>query len=80
VDLLNNNNLEFLNPIAELCNTRVEYIREDTKHPQFRVRTLNILGTENTINYFKEYPLLTDLNYVEECIKIKNQMNDCRTI
>ena len=99
VDLLNNNNLEFLIPIAELCNTRVEYIREDTKHPQFRVRTLNILGTENTINYFKEYPLFgtkylnykdfvaafelfkrKDLNYVEECIKIKNQMNDCRTI
>jgi hypothetical protein len=64
VDLLNNNNLEFLIPIAELCNTRVEYIREDTK------QTTKVGDSDNLKNlktYLKE---LVDESVIDNDVKV----------
>jgi hypothetical protein len=63
--LLNNNNYDFLKPVADLLLTQVKEIRTDRKHPQYRVRTTNLLGNETVINYFNKFPLFGTkyLNY-----------------
>ena len=88
-DLLNNNNYDFLKPVADLLLTQVKEIRTDRKHPQYRVRTTSLLGNENVINYFNKFPLFGTkyLNYkdwvtVFELFKRKdyNYIEECTNI
>lgn len=52
-----NNNLFFLEEIANLLITSVKSIRMNTLHPQYRVRTTNIRANIVLENYLTAYPL-----------------------
>ena len=50
-------NLFFLNEIAICFESSVKLIRNDSKNPQYRVRTTNLKGNLAVVNYFTIYPL-----------------------
>lgn len=56
-DHLGYNNKPFLLTIAEYLKTSVKEIRENTKYPQYRLRTMNIESNFILDNYLKDFPL-----------------------
>jgi hypothetical protein len=56
-DHLGYSNEAFLANIAKFLNISLKNIREDTAHPQYRLRTLNLESNLNLVNYLNEYPL-----------------------
>ena len=50
-------NLKFLEDIAKYLNTTVKEIRTDRKHPEYRVRTVNLKGNIILENYLSTFPL-----------------------
>ena len=56
-DHLGYNNEMFLVNISEFLNTSLKKIRENTSHPQYRLRTMNLDSNLILINYLNEYPL-----------------------
>ena len=50
-------NLKFLEDIAKYLNTTVKEIRTDKKHPEYRVRTVNLKGNIILENYLSTFPL-----------------------
>jgi len=66
----------FLVNIAEFLNTSIKKIRENTSHPQYRLRTLNLDSNLILINYLNEYPLFgskfLDYNNWKEILNLFN--------
>jgi len=56
-DHLGYSNELFLANIAKFLNTSLKNIRENTKNPQYRLRTTNLESNLILINYLNEYPL-----------------------
>jgi hypothetical protein len=56
-DPLGYSNETFLANIAEFLNCSLKNIRENTPHPQYRLRTLNLESNLILVNYLIEYPL-----------------------
>lgn len=52
-----NNNLGFLEKIAEFLLTTVKSIRLDRPNPEYRVRTTNLQGNLSLCNYLTNFPL-----------------------
>lgn len=50
-------NLFFLEDIAMNFNSEVKSIRNETKHPQYRIRTTNLKSNLIIVNYLLNYPL-----------------------
>jgi hypothetical protein len=75
-DHLGYNNEMFLVNIAEFLNTSIKKIRENTSHPQYRLRTLNLDSNLILINYLNEYPLFgskfLDYNNWKEILNLFN--------
>lgn len=83
VDQNNHNNYNFLNEIAKLLLTEVKYIRMDTKHPQYRIRTTSLKGNLIVENYLMQFPLFgskyldsMDWFKVLQYFKVKEHMNN----
>jgi LAGLIDADG DNA endonuclease family protein len=57
VDHKGHDNIKFLEDIANFLNTTVKKIRINTKHPEYRVRTVNLKGNMNLESYFNNFPL-----------------------
>ncbi len=55
----NNNNLKFLEEIANFFLTTVKSIRGNTNNPQYRVRTTSLNGNLVVENYILNYPLFS---------------------
>lgn len=47
----------FMNLISKFLQTSVKSIRSDSKHPQYRLRTLNKNSNMILVNYLNKYPL-----------------------
>ena len=56
-DHLNNSNEEFLNNIGQFLKVFIKNIRENTYHPQYRLRTCNLESNLILVNYLNEFPL-----------------------
>jgi LAGLIDADG endonuclease len=56
-DQLGYNNKLFLNTIAKFLNVNLKNIRENTSHPQYRLRTTNLKSNLTLINYLNKFPL-----------------------
>lgn len=56
-DHLGYSNEMFLANIAEFLITSLKKIRENTTHPQYRLRTMNLESNLILINYLNKYPL-----------------------
>ena len=56
-DHLGYSNETFLANIAEFLNCSLKNIRENTPHPQYRLRTLNLKSNLILVNYLNEYSL-----------------------
>jgi len=56
-DHLNNSNEEFLNNIGQFLKVFIKNIRENTSHPQYRLRTCNLESNLILVNYLNEFPL-----------------------
>jgi len=56
-DHLGYSNKLFLTDIANFLNTSLKNIRENTIHPQYRLRTVNLKSNLILINYLNEFPL-----------------------
>jgi len=71
IDHNKEDNFLFLNVIAEFLNTTVKSIRITKPKPEYRVRTVNLKGNLNLINYLNKYPLFSSkyLNY-KDWIKV----------
>jgi len=59
-------NETFLADIAEFLNTSLKNTRENTPHPQYRLRTMNLNSNLKLINYLNEYPLF-GTKYLDFC-------------
>jgi len=44
--------------IADFLNVKVNFIRNDRKHPESRVRTSTISSNSILVNYLLAYPLM----------------------
>jgi hypothetical protein len=66
----------FLANIAKFLNVSLKNIRENTSHPQYRLRTTSLETNLNLINYLNEYPLFgskfLDYNNWKEIIDLFN--------
>lgn len=49
--------LPIMNSIAEIFGVKVNFIREKSKHPQYRVRTSTLQNNLAVIRYFESFPL-----------------------
>lgn len=56
-DHLGYSNEIFLANIAKFLNTSLKNIRENTPHPQYRLRTMSLETNLILVNYLNEYPL-----------------------
>ena len=56
-DHLGYSNEIFLANIAKFLNTSLKNIRENTPHPQYRLRTVSLETNLILVNYLNEYPL-----------------------
>jgi hypothetical protein len=56
-DELGNSNEPFLTSIAEFLNISIKNIRENSIHPQYRIRSMNLNSNLKLIKYLNEYPL-----------------------
>jgi LAGLIDADG endonuclease len=56
-DHLGYNNKLFLNTIANFLNVDLKNTRENTSHPQYRLRTTNLKSNLILINYLNKFPL-----------------------
>lgn len=56
-DHLGNSNEKFLANIAEFLNCSLKNTRENTSHPQYRLRTMNLESNLKLVNYLNEFPL-----------------------
>ena len=61
--------LAFMTAIATFLNVKVNPIRGDRKHPQYRVRTSTIASNNILINYLNMYPLLGTkrMDFIDFC-------------
>lgn len=57
IDHNNNNNLKFLEDIAELFLTTVKSIRQNRPKPEYRIRTTNLQANLILCKYLENYPL-----------------------
>lgn len=57
IDHEGRNKFYFLNIIAIFLNTVVKSIRQNSKHPQYRLRTTNLIGNTELSNYLSNFPL-----------------------
>jgi hypothetical protein len=57
IDHLGNSNEIFLANIAKFLNVSIKNIRENTSHPQYRLRTTSLESNLILVNYLNEYPL-----------------------
>jgi hypothetical protein len=75
-DHLGYNNKLFLDNIAHFFNTSLKNIRENTIHPQYRLRTMSLKTNLILINYLNEYPLFgskfLDYNIWKEIFNLFN--------
>uniref|UniRef100_UPI002551DCB1 LAGLIDADG homing endonuclease n=1 Tax=Cyathus pallidus TaxID=380665 RepID=UPI002551DCB1 len=75
-DHLDHSNEKFLADIAEFLKVSLKNIRENTPHPQYRLRTLNLESNLILVNYLNEYPLFgakfLDYNNWTEILKLFN--------
>lgn len=56
-DHLGYSNVMFLTNIANFLNVSIKNIRENTPHPQYRLRTTSLETNLILVNYLNEYPL-----------------------
>ena len=56
-DHLGNSNELFLNIIAKFLNVSLKNFRENTSHPQYRLRTVSLRTNLILVSYLNEYPL-----------------------
>jgi hypothetical protein len=56
-DHLGFSNETFLANISEFLNVSLKNIRENTPHPQYRLRTMSLESNLILVNYLNEYPL-----------------------
>ncbi|MBV8801667.1 MAG: cbb3-type cytochrome c oxidase subunit I [Gammaproteobacteria bacterium] len=61
--------LEIMEMIASFLGVSVNYIREDRKHPQYRIRTSSISTNQTLRDYLEKYPLYGSkfLDYKDWC-------------
>lgn len=75
-DHLGYSNELFLENIAKFLNVSLKNIRENTSHPQYRLRTMNLKTNLNLVNYLNEYPLFgskfLDYNNWKEILNLFN--------
>ena len=75
-DHLGYSNKLFLTDIANFLNTSLKNIRENTTHPQYRLRTVNLKSNLILINYLNEFPLFgskfLDYNNWKEILNLFN--------
>ena len=57
IDHLGFSNENFLLDIAEFLEVSLKNIRENTSHPQYRLRTMSLKTNLILVNYLNEYPL-----------------------
>ena len=75
-DHLGYSNELFLANIAKILNISLKNIRENTPHPQYRLRTTNLESNLTLISYLNEFPLFgsksLDYKNWEEILKLFN--------
>lgn len=75
-DHLGYSNELFLENIAKFLNVSLKNIRENTSHPQYRLRTMSLENNLNLVNYLNEYPLFgskfLDYNNWKEILNLFN--------
>lgn len=75
-DHLGYSNEIFLANIAKFLNTSLKNIRENTPHPQYRLRTMSLETNLILVNYLNEYPLygskFLDYNNWKEILNLFN--------
>jgi len=75
-DHLGYSNKLFLTDIANFLNTSLKNIRENTTHPQYRFRTVNLKSNLILVNYLNEFPLFgskfLDYNNWKEILNLFN--------
>ncbi len=75
-DHLGYSNELFLENIAKFLNTSLKNIRENTSHPQYRLRTMSLESNLILVNYLNEYPLFgtkfLDYNNWKEILNLFN--------
>ena len=75
-DHLGNSNELFLNIIAKFLNVSLKNFRENTSHPQYRLRTTNLESNLTLISYLNEFPLFgskfSDYKNWEKILKLFN--------
>jgi hypothetical protein len=59
VDHRKQNNFYFLNNIANFLITTVKEARVTKPNPEYRVRTVNLLGNKKLIGYLNKFPLFS---------------------
>ena len=59
VDHRKQSNYYFLNNIANFLVTTVKEIRVTRPNPEYRVRTVNLLGNKKLIGYLNKFPLFS---------------------
>ena len=76
INYLGFDNKLFLENIANLLNSSVKNIRENTLNPQYRLRTTNLKSNKILVNYLNEYPLFgskyLDYNNWKEILTLFN--------
>jgi hypothetical protein len=75
-DHLGYSNELFLTNIAKFLNVPLKNIRENTSHPQYRLRTMSLETNLMLVNYLNEYPLFgskfLDYNNWKEILNLIN--------
>jgi hypothetical protein len=56
-DHLGNSNETILVNIANFCHVSIKNIRENSSHPQYRLRTTSLKTNLILVHYLNEYPL-----------------------
>ena len=76
IDHLGNSNELFLANIAQILKISLKNIRENTPHPQYRLRTTSLETNLILVNYLNEYPLFgskyLDYNNWKEILTLFN--------
>ena len=75
-DHLGYSNEVFLTDIAKFLNVEIKNTRENTPHPQYRLRTMSLKTNLILVNYLNEYPLFgskfLDYNNWKEILNLFN--------
>jgi len=73
-DPLGNDKYSFLSGISEFLKTSIKIIKENSPHPQYRLRTTNLESNFILINYLNQYPLFgskfLDFNNWKEVLEL----------